>query len=71
MFDYSEMPVYIMHMGETADIPVTDNTITPTEEGFSLNGKNYLDETVVEAQIAQAKTELQSWANGQFQPKSE
>lgn len=71
MFDYSEMPVYIMHMDETGDIPVTNNTITPTENGFTLNGKNYLDETKVEAQIAQAKSELQSWANGQFQPKSE
>ena len=70
MFDYSTMPVYIMHMGETADIPFKYNTITPTEEGFTLNGKTYLDETKVEAQIAQAKTELQSWANGQFQPKS-
>lgn len=71
MFDYSKMPMYIMHMDETGDIPVNDNTIVPTDEGFTLNDENYLNETVVEAQIAQAKSELQDWANGQFQPKSE
>lgn len=70
MFDYSTMPVFIMHMDETADVPVTNNTIVPTDEGFTLNGENYLNETVVEAQIAQAKSELQAWANGQFQPKT-
>lgn len=69
MVDMQNTPYYIAHMDDgNADDP--SNAIVPNENGVTINGVQYYNQTKVDELITSAKSEIQSWATGQFEPKT-
>lgn len=71
MYDYENVPKYIMHAGDTMiDVPTADEDNNASEmisnaDGFTLGGVQYYNKEKVEALIAAALQQAKTYAETQ------
>ena len=72
--DYDKMPIFIAHVDtekvEEAPSPETNDpaTIVPNTDGFIIGGVQYYSKTKVDSLLSTLQSNIESWADGRFQP---